>query len=204
MNYLQRKSWTNYSPQKSAAAWPRRVQAVPVRQWEYEMNSQPPDDGGFSREIADARQTVLAFSTFRDVGGVIPRSGYIQQPGVAAQRRTPGKRLINRLYAEGVPQFCTRSFTPTRIAHRIRHRIFAASAVTHPETSRFGDVHPDSECRSSKRRRVTDSQRTLHNLAAIEIRRSSVSTTSKIHVSALAPDRRWIKSLQFTQIRPQR
>lgn len=126
----------------------------------------------------------------------LPRSGSIQQPGVAAQRHTPGQRLVNRLYAEGVPQFRTRSFTPIRIAHRIRHRICALTVEAHPETSPFDDAPAGSGCSLSTRQRVTDSQRTLRNPVAIGTRRPLASTTSKIHVSVHARDWRLTMSLQ--------
>lgn len=120
----------------------------------------------------------------------LPRSGYTQQLGVAAQRRTLGSRL-DRMYAEGVRQFAPgRLINPIRIARQNRRLTFETSVATHLETSLFDDVPAGSGRRLSKRPRVTDSPRTLHSPAAIETRRSSVSTTSKIPVSIHVPGRR--------------
>ncbi len=154
------------------------------------MNSQSPDAESLLNEFADDRRAVLTIQESRDVGGVIPRSGCIQQPGVAAQRRTPGKRLINRLYAEGVPQFCTRSFNPTRTFRQTRHCTFETDVSTHPETSPFGDAPADSVCNPSRRPHGKGLLKRHRNLAAIETWQSSVSTTSRIRVSILVPDRR--------------
>lgn len=121
----------------------------------------------------------------------LPRSGCIQQPGVAAQRRTPGKRIINRLYAEGVPQLPPRGkIIPTRIVRQTRRRTFEATGATHPEISQFDDAPAGPVCNPSRHRHGKGLLKTHRILAAIETRLSSVSTTSKIRVLVLAPDRR--------------
>lgn len=155
------------------------------------MNSPPPDAGLFLREGADDQQTLLAFPTFRDVGGVIPRSGYTQQPGVDAQRRTPGYEIPER-NAEGVLQPGGFHFrlNPTRIGRRCRSRTCDTTPETHPETIPSGGARAVSGCTPSPRRRVTGSRRTRHNPFAIETLKFSASTTSTIHVSGLAPAQR--------------
>jgi hypothetical protein len=158
------------------------------------MNSPPSDAGLFLREVADARQTLLASPTFRDVGGVIPRSGYTQQPGVAAQRRTPDYE-IPEMNAEGVLQPGGFHFglNPTRILRRCQSRTCDTTAETHPETIPYSGARAVSGCTPSMRRRVTGLRKMLRSRSATETRAVSVVELSPIlmiRVSSHEPCRR--------------
>ena len=137
------------------------------------------------------RFAVLMLSKAASVDAGLPRSGCTQQPGVAAQRRTPGSLCANQMYAEGVPQLTTpRKVIPTRTVRQTRRRTFETGVATHPDRSQFDDAPAGSVCSPSRRPHGKGLLKRHRNLAAIESWRSEVSTTSKTRVSTLVPDRR--------------
>ena len=127
----------------------------------------------------------------------LPRSGYIQKPGVAAQRRTPGQQGWNA-NAEGVPQSvrCRPGFIPRHIARQTRRRTFEVSVAAHPEMSQLYGAPAGSGCNPSSRPHEKGLPKRHRNLAAIGTLRLSASTTSTIRVSVLAPAQRSRLSLR--------
>jgi len=129
-----------------------------------------------------------------EAAACLPRSGYTQQPGVAAQWRTPGHESRNP-NAEGVlqPLAPPPCLTPTRIVHPTQCRTFGTNAEIHPETTPSDDDRVDFGCIPSARRRVTGLRRMRHSRSAIETRLTSVvdpSPTSMIRVLNHEPCRR--------------
>ena len=118
----------------------------------------------------------------------IPRSGYTQQPGVDAQRRTPGIWVAKVLYAEGVPQppFDPTMASPRHTAHQTRFRTCETIFATRPEMTLAGDALSDFGCSRTILQRVMDSPKTLRSPAATEsatLLRPAPSATSRIPVS---------------------
>lgn len=101
---------------------------------------------------------------------LVPRSGCTQQPGVAAQRRTPGNRSMIASYAAGVlqPPSSQTTINPTHTAHQTRHRTCETTAAARPEMILCGDALSDFGYTRTIRRRVMDSRRMLRSPAATE------------------------------------
>ena len=102
----------------------------------------------------------------------LQRSGYTQQPGVDAQRRTPGISPASELYAEGVlqTQFVQTEISPIHTAHQMRSRTYETHVAVHPEMTLVGDALSDFGCNRTVLRRVLDSQRTPVPLLPLKMR----------------------------------